>query len=189
MTMERKINAITDCLELGNTEVVYELYLMYIKSKGIRQELYRFGDKGFNELFDTPSEAVKAIMGWGVQSYEEWDFMYINSSGDLELCDSVSEKANMTELANWLINECDIYEKLDVYDKLNYLDFPYNFIKEVGKNRSQWYRVTLSDWLEENNISSRELLDMDWDKIVADFENYHEQKLKKYYEDNPHLIK
>ena len=188
--MERRIEALTLCLESEDSTTAYQLYLMYIKAKGIKQELYRLGYEGVNALFDNPAEAVEAFMDKNIQSYDDWRFMYINSSGDLAVCDEITEKVNVAEMAEWLFNESDIYDRIDICEKLDEMDFPYYFVKVMSGNHSYWYRGVFRDWLDNNDIKARELVEStSWDAIQTNFQSFEEEKLKEYYKNNPHLIR
>ena len=172
--MEKTINVLTECIN-SNTEFAYQLYLLYIKDKQIRQELYRCDKEGINALFDSPADAVEAFMESGVCDLGEWEFLYLNVFGGISFSDDIYPVLNIRTLGEWITKQTDEYLLFDLYEMLDNNDFNYYFVKEISRvipiGEQMTYQRKLGAWLEDNNYYTKKLLFADWNKIKKEFED------------------
>ena len=186
--METKIKVLTECLN-SNAEEAYELYLYYLKATGKEQEVYRVNYVGINSLFDNPADAVMEFVRHGIMDLDYWRFMYLNSASDLHFTDEIGEKVDMTELAKWILNLTDVYDRYEICELLDRMDFQYYYVREMNPT-STWNMGVNSEWLEENElIDSATLLKEDWVALNERFQAYLVERREKYNKENPHLIK
>jgi hypothetical protein len=167
--MERKINVLTKTLDL-NPKRSYQLYLIYIKDRGFRKEIYRCDEEGINELFTTPYEAIQCFMDSHITNLDYWEFMYDNAWGDIYFCDSISEKVDINDMCNWLLKVNNIYDCFDIADLLEDMDFYSYFVTEMSKGENSEYECKLSEWLENVEVTPLQVFQGDWEALKRQFE-------------------
>lgn len=186
--METKIKVLTECLN-SNAKYAYKLYCLYLKATGKRQEVYRVNYEGINALFDNPAEAVIEFVNHEITDLDYWNFMYLNAASDLHFTDELGEGMDITDLCKWILSLEDVYDRYEICELLDDMDFQYYYVKEMNPD-SVWNRGVNSEWLEENElIDTCYLLKEDWIVLNTRFQEHLTKCREEYYKENPHLIK
>lgn len=172
--MNKKLNEVIVEALKSEYSTAYDIYVLYCKAKGIKQEVFKCDFDGINALFDNPAEAVYAFANADLKPIHSggmWEHIYINKHNDLSYCDDISEIVNLTSVVEWIFT-LDDYEMGEIFYLLDDFDIAYYIAKHICKDKSSHYLDRFTEWLDDNdlyNIAS--FVEEEWGSLIARFED------------------
>lgn len=163
-----RINFVKSIIESAENDTQARIVSTYLENQSSSiTNVYVNVEDDLNELLcnDEPCEIVRKItMGnfsWGD------NFIYISPHGNLNSCDDLEELAPFSDIAEWLVEDAD-EDVCAIFDYDEIIGFHIVFAEEFS-SIFDVEEEELYDWMEEENLNFRKLMQTSWDELYEKY--------------------